>query len=266
MEQTENTNREKQTRVRRPLFHGGWSERLVMPGSEEQSLVKRGSADARQLSVPGSRELFLASAPEFTQNPLFEEAVSYRWHSKELERKARKVVFSLCSSGAAGWNRQAKLALKELHLLMEKDRSLRLFEMARSLGITMEHVTRAPIVEGSFGFSYQGSQWLMHPVNDWGEVIPFEAHYSKLMLEKTGLRFDRWYVAEELPKPTLTERAREGAAATAGAIGSVAVGFVSLLGAALGGLALLDPALVGVLESRSESGQADWFIVAKWYH
>ena len=64
----------------------------------------------------------------------------------------------------------------------------------------------------------------------------------------------------------MSERAREGAAATTGALGSVAVGFVSLLGAALGGLVLLDPALVGVLESRSEPGQADWFIVAKWYH
>ena len=49
-------------------------------------------------------------------------------------------------------------------------------------------------------------------------------------------------------------------------LGSVAIGFASLLGTALGSLALLDPALVGVLESRSEPGQADWFIIAKWYH
>jgi len=262
--------RENRTRIqdmeRHPIFHSPWLSQMIEPGASERALMHRPSATSVHLDRVDSELASISMTPTFVNHPLFEEVVRYRWHSPELKKEARRLVFSLCSSHRAGWERQIDLCLHQLLRLVEQDRFQALMDRAGAMGIPVEHVGRGPLVEHPFRITYQGSEWLVHPVNEWQEGIPFEAHYNKLALEGVGSGFDAWYVAEELPKPTLAERARDGASIAAGAAGTVIGRLATILGVALAGLTLLDPALVGTLNSKAEPGQAEWFIISRWLH
>lgn len=228
-----------------------------------------------QFSVPSLRqelrdresELGLPLPPEVVgEYPALGLVTSYRWHGAELSNEARRATISLWSSCRDGWYEQVDITAQQLLTLLDKDRLLAATERASAAGIPLEHVGRGPLIRQPFRVSYEGSEWIVHPLNGWTQAIPFEAHMNKLILERAGVRFDTWHIADELPKPSLGERIGTGAVVAVGVVTLIVAGVATVLGAALSSLASLDPALVGTMESYAEPGQADWFIIARWYH
>lgn len=248
------------------LFHRPWLPVVQQVG------VSRSIVPARP-AAPGSPSIVWNKpcAPSIRQTPMvwhpgLERIRSYQWHSRELEIQARRILISLWSSNKAGWATQIDLVRQQLLQLVDKDRFLSVMDKARNIGVPIEHVCRGPLTEAPFKIAYQGSQWIIHPVEGWLEPIPWDAHFNKLLVEQTGIRFDTWHIAEELPKPSIRDLARAGSKVAAGALVTVAAGIAVALGVALTSLASLDPALVGTIASRAEPGQGDWFIIARWWH
>lgn len=178
---------------RQRAFHSPWLpfERLDS-GERTLALVQHDSAE-RALATRKQR--MLPAIPGAEQHPLLAQLVNRQWHSQELFGQAREALFSLYSSYHSGWVNQVHLVLPQLLELYDRDRINALIDRGRQLGIPVEHVGRGPLLEESFQISYDGSDWRVCPLNDWGEIIPYEAHKNKAVLERTGIQFDHWLIA-----------------------------------------------------------------------
>ena len=140
--------------------------------------------------------------------------------------------------------------------------------LAAEPGLGIQPLGWAPLFEERRLVRGEYTDWEIRPLLE-GELveIPEKAAIALSALENSGVRFDRFYWAEELEKPelrhpispwTMSEVVKAGC--------TVAILPLALLSQLAEAFAMMDPALIGVV-AHPEDPQLGFFVlIAKWNH